>query len=339
MIARNRVWLAVAVAGLVVACNKGGGGGPSAGNVTSEASSALDFLPKDTSVAIGINPKKLKDSKYYSQLVNNMPAEAKDALTQAKTSCGLDWQNDFDSIVVGTGGNMDKERAVILVKGDWDHDKLAKCATVFAEKKGKKLTVTKEGELTVVQAEGEKPVYLAWPAKGTLMLTGTSAKGDKVLLTDLMKKASSVKENKDFVALLNSTDTSSSVWGAYQVPAADAQTAMQNLNPGGTQKLLGVYGSLQLAKDLKATIGLRVDSDPKPVADKLNAKLDEGRKQAPPQFADLMKGVTISSAANDVLVKISLTEQQLDQIVQMVGQYLPMMMGGMGGAGGDEPPK
>ena len=153
-----------------------------------------------------------------------------------------------------------------------------------------------------------------------------------------MKKASSVKENKDFVALLNSTDTSSSVWGAYQVPAADAQSAMQNINPGGTQKLLGAYGSLQLAKDLNATFGLRLDSDPKPVADKINAKLEEGRKQAPPQFADLMKGVTVTSASNDVVIKIALTEQQLDQIVQMVGQYLPMMMGGMGG-GGDDPPK
>ena len=36
--------------------------------------------------------------------------------------------------------------------------------------------------------------------------------------------------------------------------------------------------------------------------------------------------------------KIELNEQQLDQIAQMVGQYLPMMMGGMGG-GTDEPPK
>src|SRR5262245_6338839 len=261
MIVRNRVWLAVAVAGLV-ACSKGGGGGPGGGTVSSEASTAIDYLPKDTTLVIGINPKKLKDSKYYAQILNSMPAEAKDVLNSTKASCGIEWPTDFDSIVIGTGGNMDKDRAVVMVKGNWDHDVLAKCANAIATKQNKKVTVSKEGDLTVVQAEGEKPAYLAWPSKGTMMLTGTSAKGDKVLLPDLLKKATSIKENKDFVGLMGSCDTSATLWGAYQNPPADAQQLMEQLNPGGKQKLVGMYGWLALAKDLKATVGLRLDSDP-----------------------------------------------------------------------------
>jgi hypothetical protein len=328
------VWLAVSLAASLVACSKGGGGGPGGGTVTGAASSALDFLPKDTSLAIGINPGKLKDSKYYAMLTKGIDQnpEAKAALDAAK-SCGLDWQTDFESIVIAGGGNLDKDRAIIIIKGNWDHDKLAKCAPAIAEKGGKKITVSKDGDLTVVQKEGEKPAYLAWPAKGVMMATPTSFEGDKAFLSDLMKKATSVKDNKVFMDLIGSTDTAAGVWFSGQLPDQQSTMMMSQLDPSGKLKLVGVYAALGLAKDFKGTVGLRLTGDPKPVADKLTTELDNAKKQLPPQYVDLMKDVTVSTAANDVVIKIGLTEKQIDTIVEMVGQFVP----GFGGLGGGPP--
>lgn len=332
MMARNRVWLALALAAGLVACSKGaGGGGPGGGTVTGAASSALDFLPKDTNLAFGINPTKLKDSKYYGMLVKSVESnpEAKGPLDAAK-QCGLDWQSDIESIVVAGGTNLDKERAIIVVKGNWDHDKLAKCAPAIAEKSGKKVTVSKDGELTVIQKEGEKAAYVAWPAKGVMMATPASFEGDKAFLSDLMKKATSVKDNKVFMDLLGSTDTSSGAWFAGQLPEQQATMMMSQLDPSGKLKLIGMYVTLGLAKELKGTFGMRLSGDPKPVADKLTTELENAKKQLPAQYVDLMKDVTVATASNDVVIKVGLSEKQLDTIVEMVKQFMPML-GGMGG--------
>ncbi len=335
MMARNRVWLAFALAAGLFACSKGGGGGgPGGGTVTGAASTALDFLPKDTNLAVGINPTKLKDSKYYAMLAKSIEQnpEAKGTFDAAK-ACGLDWQSDIESIVVAGGTNLDKDRAIIVVKGNWDHDKLAKCAPAIAEKGGKKVTVTKDGDLTVIQTEGEKPAYLAWPAKGVMMATPASFKGDKAFLSDLMKKATSVKDNKVFMDLLGSTDTASGAWFAGQLPEQQTAMMMSQLDPSGKLKLLGMYISLGLAKEFRATVGMRLSGDPKPVADKLNTELDNAKKQLPPQYVDLMKDVSVTTASSDVVIKIGLTEAQIDTIVEMLKQFLPML----GGMGGDEP--
>lgn len=339
MMARNRVWLACALAAGLVACSKGGGGGPGGGTVSGAASSALDFLPKDTNLAIGINPSKLKDSKYYAMFVKGVLSnpETKGALDAAK-SCGLDWQNDLESIVIAGGNNLDKERAIIVIKGNLDHDKLAKCAPAIAEKGGKKVTVTKDGELTVFQKEGEKPGYIAWPAKGVMMATPASLEGDKAFLSDLMKKATSVRDNKVFMDLLGSTDTTSGAWFAGQIPEQQATMMMSQLDPSGKLKLAGMYVALALTKDFKGTVGMRLSGDPKPVADKLNTELENGKKQLPAQYVDLMKDVSISTAANDVVIKIALSEKQLDTIVEMLGQFIPGLGALTGGGPADEPP-
>src|SRR5262249_1489724 len=157
---------------------------------------------------------KFKGTKLYNMLVTNLPAEPKANIDLVKQACNIDLMTAVDSILIGVVGNLDKSaRSVMVIKGDFTRDKVAKCAPTVAEKKGKKLVVTEEGDITTYAVEGDKPVSVGWV--GDLMvLTPQSSDGDKTFLSDVMKKTSSVKSNKPLSDLLNKADSSGTIYGA-----------------------------------------------------------------------------------------------------------------------------
>src|SRR5262249_13068833 len=167
---------------------------------------------------------------------------------------------------------------------------------------------------------------IAWPEKGTALIIPAAMDGDKAYLSDVMKKGSSVKDNKVLIDLLNSADTTLAFWAAGQIPEEAAKQMVASLVPDGKQKLLGGYAGVGFSGGLKATVGLRFDSDPKPVADKIIAQLETAKKNGGQQAAELPKHVSITTAANDVVVKVDRNEQQLDQIVEQTKSFLPMIM-------------
>src|SRR5215470_5611506 len=210
---RKFVSLLFTAALVVSGCDKGGGGGGATGGnpltgggtPAAAAASALDYLPKDTQMVFGFNWSKFKGTKFYDMLVSAVPAEGKKELDDVKASCGIDYLNDFDSVVVGVGPNMDKNKVVVVVKGNWNDDKVAKCATAIGQKKNKKITVTKDGNISSYATEGEKTVHVGW-VDNMAIVTPSAMEGDKAYLTEVLKKASSVKDNKDFMDLYGKTD-------------------------------------------------------------------------------------------------------------------------------------
>ncbi len=336
---RNRGWMTLAcAAALIVACNKGGGGGGPAGGgaagIMAAAPGALDLIPKDAAVVAGINWSKFKGTKFHNMLLANLPAEAKTELDGMKQACSIDPLNDLDSIVVGVLGNLDKSsRAVIIVKGNWNRDKINKCATAMGEKKGKKMTVTNEGDISSYTPEGEKTMNVGW-AGDLMVFTSQSMEGDKAFLSDVLKKASSVKDNKPLMDLLGKTDQSGTIYGAVVAPPGSDMTTAFNKMTGGTEKLAGAYGTIKLASDLDMNVGFRfaTDADAKAVADKMSKEL-EGAKQSP-QGGQFLNNSSVKADGTDTVVSVKLDEKQLDQVTEMVKQMapmLPMMLGGGGG--------
>jgi len=355
---RNRGWislartaaLVVSLVGLVGAgagaggCNKGDGGGtPSPGGPAGEpakaaggggsaAASPIDLIPKDAAVVFGVNWSKFKGTKFFNMLVTSLPPDSKTKLDEMKQLCSIDPLNDLDSIVVGVVGNLDKSsKAVIVVKGNWDEDKVAKCTTAMGDKEGKKVTVTKDGNITSYAGANDKTVSVGW-AGNLMVFTSTSMDGDKTLLTEIMKKASSVKDNKPVMDLLGKTDQGATIYGAFVAPPGSDVGGALNKMTGGTEKLAGAYGTIKLASDLDMNIGLRFgsDADAKTVADKMGKEL-EGAKQSP-QGAFLSKA-SVAASGSDAIIKVALDEKQLDQLTEMAKQMAPMLMGGMLGGG------
>jgi hypothetical protein len=314
------------------ACQKGGGGGGGAGNVSGAAASALDSLPKETGMVVGFSVQKFKGSKLYDMIVSNIPPDGKTQLQEFKDVCNIDFMNDVDSIIVAGGGNVDRDRALILVKGKWDEAKVSKCATDMGPKKGKKITVAKDGAITTYTAEGESPVHVAWSGD-TMILTPASMQGDKTYLADLLKVKSTVKDNKPFMDILGKVDTGATFYAAVLPPPDSDISKTVGQATGGTEKLTAGWVSVNLGKDLKVDGGMRfaTDAEAATVAKKFNDEITGAKGN--PQVGPYLSNVTVAQAGTDVSVKMGLTEQQVDQLLEMAKQMLPFIAGSMLGGG------
>jgi hypothetical protein len=321
---------------LVVACDKGGGGTSggtgnplTGGGAPAATASALDYIPKDTGMVIGFNWSKFKGTKFYDMLVGAVPAEGKKELDDIKASCGIDYLSDFDSVVVGVGPNMDKAKLVIVVKGNWNDDKVGKCATAIGQKKGKKITVAKEGNISSYATEGEKTVYVGW-ADNIAVVTPAAMEGDKTYLTEVLKKASSVKDNKEFMDLYNRTDSAGTMYGAFQATPEMADSLGKAT--GGNEKMTGGYFTLKLGSglDINAALRFAAATDAKSVSDRVNSELDGFKKQNQ-QAAEFLKNASVATSDKDMVLKLNLDDKQLDQLTQMLKQMAPMLGMMMGG--------
>ena len=326
------VSLGVAAVAAAAGCKKSGPGGiEGAGALGGATASAMDRLPKETSVVVGFSWTKFKDSKLYGIIQSAIPEESKKELQQFKDACQIDPASDMESVVIAAGGNMTKDRVLILVKGKWDEEKINKCAVAFGEKKGKKVTSAKDGQITTYTAEGEQPIHVAWQGD-TAILTPAAMEGDKTYLSDILKQTSTVKENTAFMDVLKKVDTGATMYAAILVPPDNAEMASAtNQMTGGTEKMHSAWMTMKLGKDLDTSGGMRFqnDAEAKTVADKINQQLEGARADA--TAGPYLKNLTVTQAGPEVHFKLALTEQQVDQLIEMAKQMLPMLGMMMGG--------
>lgn len=312
------------------ACQKGAGGG---GKVEGAAADALPSLPKETSLVFGINLGKFRDSKLFGMLQGAIPAEGKTQLQQFKDTCNIDFMSDIDSVIVAGGGNMDKDRMLVLVKGKWNEDKVGKCAAAMGPKMGKNITVAKDGAVTTYTEEGQHPVHIAWSGD-TAMLTPASMQGDKTYLADLLKQKSTVKDNPGFMEVFGKADTGATLFLAVLAPESGQMADGLNKMSGGTEKVKAAWFSLHLGKDLDANGGMRLSSDAeaKAVADRFTKELEGAKKD--PNMGQYLKSLAVTTAGSEVGIKIALSEKEVDQLLEMAKQMLPMLGMMLGGGGG-----
>jgi hypothetical protein len=315
-----------ALAALAIAsCSKAGGGG-SPGKLGGAAQAAPDVIPKDASMVLGFSWDKIRENKYFKTFMEEkLPEKAKGLLTALKSSCGIDPVGDLNSLVIAGGADMDKTRVVVVVKGNWTEDKFVECAGKFSYE-DKKASVAKDGNITTYTVEGKPPVSVAWIAKDTLVTTISALEGDKSYLSDLLKQKGTLKDNTPVMDLMGKIDSSNTFWMAAQATGPMSMMGQQ-LTAGTNAKLAGIWLSLDYVKDLSLNMGMRLDSDAKPVADKMSKEFDQVKKN--PQFGEFLKDASVDASGNDVVVKVAMSEKQVDQLIEMVKQLLPMIMGGM----------
>jgi hypothetical protein len=331
---RSRKWLLVGLAALGLACSKGTGGvgGVAGGGSKLEgpAASAMDVLPRETGLVFGFSWTSFKQTNFYPMLTSALPKEGADRLAEIKQTCGIDVMNDLESIIVGSGGNLDQSRMLILVKGKWNEDKASKCAAAMGPKMGKPVATAKDGNITTYTVEGEQPVHVGWSGD-TMVLTPAAMEGDRTYLADMLKQTATVKDNKPFMDLLGKVDTSATLWAAVLPPPdSDMTTSLQQLT-GGTEKVTGGWMSLKLTSRLETFGGVRMasEAEAKTVHDKMAQELEGARKN--PQMGEFLKSATVTQAGSDVNLRLTLDEAQMTKLSDMLKQMLPMLGMMLGG--------
>jgi len=294
------------------------------GKAGGSAQSAFALFPKESNMVAGINVSALRGTALWNKFQPMLQQQAGDELKEFTATCGIDPFQALDAIVIG--GNVgDEESMVIAIKGNLDKAKVLDCAKKVAEKEGEKLEIEEDGQI-VGFSDGNEKMYVAWLDDGTIV-TGPKAENNKDWLKGVLSGGSSITENKDFMALVGSTDSNASLWFAMVPPANDNPFGKMGAGPAPK----AMYASIDLKAGLKVDAGLRYDKadDAKMTADQFNQMM--GPMKADPTFGKYIAKTAVSTAANDLIVKVDLNQAEFDELMKMLEQQLPMLMMMAGG--------
>ena len=261
------------------------------------------LLPADADTVMYVNVKQLIESdivkKYALEQIKQALAgqDAKKLLEEL----GLDPLKDVEKMWVGTSGKDASDmKALVVVHGKFDPDKLFKAAEAQSKKDGDRFTMVKDGKdvMFKYQPDNGNPMYGTVVDKTTVVVAT-----DKKIITTASAAFAAGKASaasKDLSALISKMDDKASMW-----VCAVTKDKLNNVKLPGGGGGMGQNIQGQLAKMDSVTVTLRVTGDisldvnlgmaTEAAADEMGKTVEEG--------LGTIKGALPFLAANDERMK------------------------------------
>jgi hypothetical protein len=336
-------WLAAIVAvSLVGACkkndNKAGTGSGSAATTTTTTTTTgggatpvavagaddLSLLPVDSEMVMGLNFAQLQQSALWKQFSPKLMEKAATGLAQFKAACGFDPLEAVKSVSMGLKGlGGTQPDGVIVVHGPAKAQVMA-CvgkAKEEAAKQGTDLTV--DGDVFVVKDKSGQPSAFTFVNDNTLIGTiGTIGTKDGVLAA--AKGTSSLKSSAMFTEMYSKINTQDSLW----ILMNGNSPAFSKMGSMGV-KPKAIFGSINVTDGLTVDMRMRLGTpdEAKQLVTMLQGQLNN------PQVKQMFDKLDVVQDAADAKFSVAMSNQKLQQLIQMVGGMMGGMMGG-GGMGG-----
>jgi hypothetical protein len=310
------------------------------------------LLPDDTEAVIAINFKQL----FESALIKKIDKKGADN-EHVKKELGFDPMKDLESVVFAIPGGGNGEKALIIINGAFDAEKLeAKVDEAIKDKSEHVKTHEvadgddnyKVYEVTNLTDLMKKlPQQLAGPAAANPLADKSIFAGfnqsavlisaDKDQVVDALKKASGKKKtdlkSKEMKDLLTKIDAKRTLSLAILASAIGKEA---------TDKFESITGGITVGADIQTEIHVNAKDDK--AAKDLNQQVDEGlvsvngildlittqNKELSP-LVDVVKGIKASAKDNSVTIKSAITEEVLKQLGEALQAAVKKQLGGQGG--------
>lgn len=186
-----------------------------AAGLPARAANPEALLPAETETIIRLNIRQLLDSDLFKKYAKAQLEQALKGNEAQKTlqKLGMDPLKDVDSLTGGLWGDNPQEMSFLFVlAGKFDPEKLFAAVEEEAKKNGDKVSIVKDGDVTLVKVVAEKrpdPLYLSVADKNTVVLGS-----DKKVVVDAMKadpKAAKSAVKKELVELYGKQDAKASL--------------------------------------------------------------------------------------------------------------------------------
>lgn len=302
----------------------GGEASPAAGAAAAVPSkTGFAVFPGDSQFVVGINLASARSSGLWAKYKDRVEKELAEEFAELRTACGLDPIAQVQTIIAAgkPPAGAGEPDAVVVVKG-LQRSALKSCGEKMAAKEGKKLTVTEEGNLANYVVD-DKNIWAAWLDDTTVVV---APEKDKAYVTARAAGEGGLADGSELMALLKSVDTSAAVYFVADTAAMGPGSSMM---PGAK----GVFGSLKLTDGLALDAGLRFDTaeNAKKMTEMVNQQVGQMKGQLPPQFKTLADKAVIKQVDKDMVVQLSLSGAELEQLAQALEGMKGMLGGGMGG--------
>jgi hypothetical protein len=339
-------WLAaIAVAGLVTgACKKnddkaaGGSGATTTttttttsgdkGGATPVAVSGADdlaLLPVDSELVMGLNFAQLQQSALWKQFSPKLMEKAAAGLAEFKVACGFDPLEAVKSVSMGLKGlGAATPDGIVVVHGP-EKAKVMACvdkAKVEAAKKGTDITV--DGDVFLVKDKSGQPTAFTF-VNDTTLIGAIGAMGTKDGVMAAAKGQSALKSSATFVEMYSKINTGDSMWMLMN----GNSPAFSKMGSMGV-KPKAVFGSINVTDGLTVDMRIRLGTpdEAKQLVTMLQGQINN------PQVKQMFDKLDVTADGSDAKFGVAMSNQKLQQLMQMVGG----MMGGMMGGGMGGPP-
>jgi hypothetical protein len=314
------------------AAGGGGGGSPQA---AVPAQTGFAVFPSTAKAIGGVNLASARASSLWATYKDQIEGAMSKELAEFKTTCGFDPFGTLQTLVAGFDPKT--EEVVVVAKG-LQRGQIKACGEKMASQKGKKFTVTDEGNLSHYETD-DGTFWGAWLDDTTIVM---SPDKDKNYVAQRAAGQGGVTDNAELMGLLKNVDTSATF---YLVATADAWNEEQGAGSEMVKTQLkgakGLFVSIKLAEGLKLDAGVRFDTAENAKNFTATAQGQLGMvkgQQMPPEMAGLGKAIektVIKQNGNDTIVQLQLTDEDIKQLAAFVQQMSQAFKGMGGAAGGD----
>jgi hypothetical protein len=299
-------------------------------------SDSMALVPKESTIIFSVNVDRLRGSKTWAQVKEYAtdPNNKKD-YDEFVQKTGLDPLTQITGLAGGfSGPTGTKPQFAVVIRGKFDEQRLV----AYVKEKAKQ-----DGKATELKTEpyGGKTVYGEGEDAGAAFLDpqtlvfGGRAWVHKVI--DVAQgKSESVKKNADVQNLVPRAHTDHTIWAVGQVPAGEGQ-----LPTGGEFKAVAVSLDLQQGLRLEADGQAPSPDQAKKMAGDLQSKVAESKTNPQVQMGLAMSGMgalvdSLKIEPDGAWVKMtaSMTQQQLEELINRLKGLMQMFKGTMGGMAG-----
>ncbi|HEY1187633.1 MAG TPA: hypothetical protein VGE74_08245 [Gemmata sp.] len=222
------------------------------------------LLPADADTIVYVNLKQIVEADVVKKYALEQIKQALNGQDAKKLleEMGLDPMKDIEKVWAGmSGSGPDNTKALVIVHGKFDPDKLLKAAEAITKKESEKFSVVKDGNTRLFKYQPDKgnPVYSTVVSDGTV-IAGT----DKKIIATALKQAEDDKKapiTAELAGLLKPLDEKasviavSSVKGKFDTVKLPAQN---QIDLSGLEKALPKTNTLSLVVRITADVNLEV---------------------------------------------------------------------------------
>jgi hypothetical protein len=271
-------------------------------------------------VLVSLNVKQILDSglvKKYALDFIKMSLQTEKNAQEIIKSTGLDPLKDLDSITI-SGSAQKPPKAMIVVRGRFDAEKINTRMAKESDK-DKSLKSTKDGALTIWQAEKDGNTMYATVASRGMMLMSL----DKASLVKAATGLGTGKVGADLKMAMSKVTGKESMWLA-SIVNADMKTQLAS-NPQTkmyADKVKAMAGSLTLSDDFH--LGAQIFTTDADIAGDIKEKLNglkpfamllaQGNEQAAPVVKELFDNLKITADDTTVNINLKVSEELIKKI-------------------------
>jgi len=287
----------------------------------------LALLPVDSEMVMGLNFAQLQQSALWKQFSPKIMEKAASGLADFKAACGFDPLEAVKTVSMGLKGlGGTAPDGVIVVHGP-EKGKVMACidkAKAKAAEKGS--TITVDGDVFTVKDKNGDNSAFTFVNDSTLIGTiGTMGTKDGVLAA--AKGQSALKSSATFVEMYSKINTSDSLWLLMN----GNSPAFSKMGSMGV-KPKAIFGSVNVTDGLTVDMRIRLGTpdEAKQLVTMLQGQINN------PQVKQMFDKLDVVQDGSDAKFGVAMSNQKLQQLIQMVGGMMGGMMGGggMGGPGG-----